>query len=431
MSVTLYPLAILALTFIIGIPVSFSMIISCIPYFFLDPNAAATTVIQKLVTGCENASLMAIPFFIIAGSIMNYSGITERLFGLADAFVGHLTGGLGHVNILLSTMMGGISGSGAADAASDCKLIVPEMVRHGYDVAYAGAVTAASAVITPIIPPGVGLIVYACIMEVSVGRLLCAGYVPGIMMCIGMMIANHIISKKRCYKANRDKMLPLRQILRLALDALWALFLPFGLILGLRVGMCTPTEGGALMAVYALLVGKFVYKELELKKLPEIMLDGALNTAAIMLIMAAANLLSFYMSWERIPYYMTNAIISIAPNKFVFLLLSMILLLILGMFMDGMAAMIVIAPLLGPVAETFGINMVHFGLIMCLNSAIGAISPPFGNYLFLVAGTLKVSTAKIVKQILPFLLVCIIVLFLCTYIPDLVLVIPDLIYGVG
>ena len=185
------------------------------------------------------------------------------------------------------------------------------------------------------------------------------------------------------------------------------------------------------MAVYALLVGKFVYKELELKKLPEIMLDGALNTAAIMLIMAAANLLSFYMSWERIPYYMTNAIISIAPNKFVFLLLSMILLLILGMFMDGMAAMIVIAPLLGPVAETFGINMVHFGLIMCLNSAIGAISPPFGNYLFLVAGTLKVSTAKVVKQILPFLLVCIIVLFLCTYIPDLVLVIPDLIYGVG
>lgn len=429
MSVALYPLLILAVTFIIGIPVSFSMIISCIPYFFVNPNASVTIVIQKLVTGCENASLMAVPFFIIAGSIMNYSGITERLFRLADAFVGHLTGGLGHVNILLSTMMGGISGSGAADAASDCKLIVPEMARHGYGLDYAGAVTAASAVITPIIPPGVGLIVYACIMEVSVGRLLCAGYIPGFMMCIGMMIANHIISKKRGYKANREHMLPFKEILHLTLDSLWALFLPFGLILGLRIGMCTPTEGGALMAVYALLVGKFVYKELDLKKLPEILLDGALNTAAIMLIMAAANLLSFYMSWERIPFHMTNAIISIAPNKVSFLLMSMGLLLVLGMFMDGMAAMIVIAPLLGPVAQQFGIDLVHFGLLMCLNSAIGAITPPFGNYLFLVAGTLKVSTAKIVKQVLPFLLVTLIVLILCAFIPQLVLVIPNLVYG--
>lgn len=426
---TLFPILILGIAFLMGMPVSFAMILCVIPYFILDPTSSTQMVIQKLMAGSESFSLAAIPFFIIAGSIMNYSGITERLMRLADALVGHLTGGLGHVNILLSTLMGGISGSGAADAAMECKLLVPEMEKHGYSREYSAAVTAASACITPIIPPGVALIVYACIMEVSVGKLLCSGYIPGVMMCFGMMFCNHLISKKRGYKADRDHMMPAKTVLKLTVDALWALFLPFGLVLALRIGICTPTEGGALMALYSLIVGKFVYKELKLKMLPKIMLEGALNTASVMLIMAAANALSHYMSWERIPYYLTNAIVSIAPNMFLFLLFSMLLLLVLGMFMDGMAAMIVIAPLLAPVANMLGVNMVHYGLIMCLNCAIGAISPPFGNYLFLVAGTVHCSTTKLVKEIVPYILVCIIVLLLCTYIPQLVTIIPQLVYG--
>lgn len=426
---TLYPIIILAVAFFLGMPVSFAMILSVLPYFILDPNSSAQMVMQKLMTGCESFSLAAIPFFIVAGSIMNYSGITERLMRLADSLVGHLTGGLGHVNILLSTLMGGISGSGAADAAMECKLLVPEMEKHGYSKEYSAAVTAASACITPIIPPGVALIVYACIMEVSVGKLFCSGYLPGLLMCLGMMVCNHFISKKRGYKADRDHMMPKKTILKLTVDALWALFLPFGLVLALRVGICTPTEGGALMALYSLIVGRFVYKELKFKMLPKIMLEGALNTATVMLIMASAKALSHYMSWERIPYYLTNAIISMAPNKFLFLLFSMVLLLILGMFMDGMAAMIVIAPLLAPVGKLLGVNMVHYGLIMCLNCAIGAISPPFGNYLFLVAGTVRCSTTKLVKEIFPYILVCVIVLIICTYIPQIVMIIPQLVYG--
>lgn len=395
----------------------------------LDPAASTQMVVQKLMAGSESFSLAAIPFFIVAGSIMNYSGITERLMRLADALVGHLTGGLGHVNVLLSTLMGGISGSGAADAAMECKLLVPEMVKHGYSKEYSAAVTAASACITPIIPPGVALIVYACVMEVSVGKLLCAGYIPGILMCIGMMICNYLISKKRGYKADRDHMLPGKQTLKLFTDALWALFLPFGLVLALRIGVCTPTEGGALMALYSLLVGKFVYREFKFSDLPQIFLEGSLNTATVMLIMASAKALSHYMSWEKIPATLTALIVSIAPSKFLFLLMSMILLLILGMFMDGMAAMIVIAPLLALVAKVFGVNMVHFGLIMCLNCAIGAISPPFGNYLFLVAGTVHCSTTSLVKEILPYILVCVILLFICTYIPQIVTFIPKLVYG--
>ncbi len=425
----LYPIIIVIVTFALGMPVAFAMILSCIPYFVNDQYASGLMVIQQLISGAESFSLAAIPFFIVAGSIMNYSGITEKLMALADALVGHFTGGLGHVNILLSTMMGGISGSGAADAAVDCKILVPEMTKHGYSIEYSAAVTAASACITPIIPPGVGLIVYACLMEVSVGKLLCSGYVPGIMMCIGMLICNYIISRKRGYKANRDHMVPIRQIVRLALSSLWALLLPFGFILALRAGVCTPTEGGALIALYSLIVGKFIYKKLDLRKLPEIMLDGALNTASVMLIMAAAGVLSHYMSWERIPSTLTNLIIGLAPGKNLFLALCMLLLLVMGMFMDGMAAMIIIAPLLAPVAQMLGVNMIHFGLIMCLNCAIGAITPPFGNYLFLVSGTLHCSLTKLVKEIIPYIFVCIAVLVLCTYIPQLVTIVPQLVYG--
>lgn len=424
-----YPIIILAVLFILGMPVSFAMILCVLPYFFNDPNSAMTVVVQKLIGGCESFSLAAIPFFIVAGSIMNYAGISERLLKLADALVGHLTGGLGQCNILLSTLMGGISGSGAADAAMECKLLVPEMVKRGYSLEYSAAVTAASACITPIIPPGVGLVVYACIMQVSVGKLLCAGYIPGLMMCIGMLLLNYVISKKRGYKAARDHMLPGNEILKLFLDALWALALPFGLVLALRIGLCTPTEGGALMALYSLIVGKFVYKDLKLRDLPKIMLDGGLNTATIMLIMAGANVLSHYMSWERIPFYLTQALTSFCTNKYTFLLLSMGLLLVLGMFMDGMAAMIVVAPLLAPVGQAMGVNMIHYGLIMCLNCAVGAISPPFGNYNFLVAGTVKCSTSKLVKEIVPYVLVCVAVLMLCTYIPVLVTIIPQLVYG--
>ena len=183
------------------------------------------------------------------------------------------------------------------------------------------------------------------------------------------------------------------------------------------------------MALYSLIVGKFIYKKLELKNLPSIMLDGALNTASVMLIMAAAGVLSHYMSWERIPYMLTELIIGLAPSKNLFLALTMLLLLVMGMFMDGMAAMIIIAPLLAPVAQMLGVNMIHFGLIMCLNCAIGAITPPFGNYLFLVSGTLHCSLTKLVKEIVPYIFICIVVLIICTYVPWLVTIVPKLLYG--
>lgn len=425
----LIPLLILAVCFACGIPVAYAMTLCVIPYFIADPYISSTVIIQRLISNTESPSLMAVPFFIIAGCMMNYSGATSKLMDLADCLMGHLTGGLGHVNILLSTLMGGISGSGAADAAMECKLLVPEMEKRGYSRAYSGAVTAASACITPIIPPGVGLVVFAVVCEVSVGKLMCAGYVPGIMMCVGMMILNRFISRKRGYKGARSHRASFAETWKAFRSALWALVIPFVLILGLRVGAFTATEGGALIALYSIIIGKFVYKELEIKQIPKIMMESVYSTAPVMLILCAANVLSYYLSWERIPHNLTAWLISVTSNKYVFLLLVNILMLILGMFLDGMACMMIIAPLLAPVATAFGINLIHFGIVMVLNCAIGAITPPFGSYLFLVAGTIHVKTSSVVREIWAFIAVCVIVLLLITYLPGLVTFIPKLIYG--
>lgn len=426
---TLWPIFVVLGLFFLGVPCSFAMMIVCIPYFLSDPYISATVIAQKLLASCESQSLMAIPFFITAGSIMNYSGISEKLMEFADGLVGHLTGGLGHVNVLISTLMGGISGSGAADCAMECKILVPEMLKYGYSKPYSAAITAATACITPIIPPGINLILFACMCECSVGRLLAAGYLPGILLAIAFMVLNHFIAKKRGYVGGRDKMMSAKKLVRLFLSALWALFLPFGLIMLLRFGVCTPTEGGVMMAFYSIFVGKFVYKKLKLRQLPKILLEAVNSTAPVMMILCAANLFSYYMSWETIPSQLTKLLLSLTSNKYVFLFLCNILFLIIGCFMDAMAAMIVIAPLLAPVVRALGIDIIHFGLMMCFNCGLAAITPPFGTYIFMVSGLLKMKTADMIREIWPFIGVAIVVLLLVTYVPWFSTFIPNLMYG--
>ena len=415
--------------FFLGIPCSFAMMIVCIPYFLSDQYIQATVVAQKLLASCESQSLMAIPFFITAGAIMNYSGISEKLMEFADGLVGHLTGGLGHVNVLISTLMGGVSGSGAADCAMECKILVPEMLKYGYSKPYSAAITAATACITPIIPPGINLVLFACLCECSVGRLLAAGYIPGFLLCIAFMVLNHFISKKRGYVGGRKKMMEGKKLIKIFLSSLWALFLPFGLIMLLRFGVCTATEGGVMMAFYSIFVGKFVYKKLDLRKLPQILLEAVNSTAPVMMILCAANLFSYYMSWENVPSTLTKMLLTLTGNKYVFLLLCNILFLIIGCFMDAMAAMIVIAPLLAPVVRALDINIIHFGLMMCFNVGLAAITPPFGTYIFLVSGLLKMKTSEMIRDLWPFIGVAIVVLLLITYVPWFSTFIPDLMYG--
>lgn len=415
--------------FFLGIPCSFAMMLVCIPYFLSDPYIQATVITQKLLASCESQSLMAIPFFITAGAIMNYSGISEKLMEFADGLVGHLTGGLGHVNVLISTLMGGVSGSGAADCAMECKILVPEMLKYGYSKPYSAAITAATACITPIIPPGINLVLFACLCECSVGRLLAAGYIPGFLLCIAFMVLNHFISKKRGYVGGRKKMMEGKKLVKIFLNSLWALFLPFGLIMLLRFGVCTATEGGVMMAFYSIFVGKFVYKKLDLRRMPQILLEAVNSTAPVMLILCAANLFSYYMSWENVPSTLTKLLLTLTGNKYLFLLLCNILFLLIGCFMDAMAAMIVIAPLLAPVVRALDINIIHFGLMMCFNVGLAAITPPFGTYIFLVSGLLKMKTSEMIRDLWPFIGVAIIVLLLVTYVPWFSTFIPDLMYG--
>lgn len=430
-SMTVWPIFVLLGLFFLGVPCSFAMMIVTIPYFLSDPYIQATVIAQKLIANCESSSLLAVPFFITAGAFMNYSGISEKLMEFADGLVGHLTGGLGHVNVLLSTLMGGISGSGAADSAMECKVLVPEMLKYGYSKPYSAAITAATSCITPIIPPGINLVLFACLCECSVGRLLAAGYLPGFMLCLGMMLVNHMISKKRGYTGHREKMMPLKDLGKLFLSSLWALFLPFGLIMLLRFGVCTPTEGGVLMAFYSIFVGKFIYKKLDLRKTPQILLEAVNSMAPPLLVLSAASLFSYYMTWETMPSKLTMLLMNFADHKILFLFLCNILFLIIGCFMDAMAAMIVIAPLLAPVVRAMGIDIIHFGLMMCLNVGLAAITPPFGTYIFLVSGILKMKAADMIRELWPFIGIAVLVLLLVTYVPWFSLVIPNLMYGVA
>jgi len=426
---TIWPMITVLLLFFLGVPCSFAMLMVTIPYFLSDPFISMSVVAQKMLASCESTSLMAIPFFITAGSIMGYSGITEKLMAFGNACVGHLVGGLGHVNVLVSVFMGGVSGSGAADCATDCKLLVPEMVKYGYSKAYSAAITAATGVITPIIPPGINLILFACLAECSVGRLLASGYLPGVLLAVGMALVNHIISKKRGYGGERKKMIPIIDLLKLSVSAIWALFLPFGLIMLLRFGVCTPTEGGVLMAVYSIVIGKFVYKKLEVKQLPEILVEAVMTTAPVMMIICASNVLSHYMTWENIPKQLATFIIDFTNNKYLFLLLCNVIFLVIGCFMDAMAAMIIVAPLLIPVVNHFGIDIIHFGLMMCFNVGLAAITPPFGTYIFFVSGALRIRASELIKELIPFLIVSVVVLLLVTYIPWISTFIPNLMYG--
>lgn len=423
------PFIILIFLFVIGFPIGFALMTCVIPYFATQTGTSMDIIIQRFIASTESTSLLAIPFFITAGSIMNDSGITKRLLNLCNLLVGHIRGGLGHVNILLSAMMGGLSGSCAADAAQDCKILVPEMVAQGYDKPFCAAVTASSSLITCIIPPSIGLVVYAYCTDTSVGKMLVSGYVPGLLMMFALMGLCAYLSKKRGYKKNRERIAPFKEILKGIRTSIWALGLPVLLIVGLRMGVFSATEGGAVIALYAFIVGAFVYKELPLKKMPTIMRDAVRSTCSVMLVMAAANIFSYFLSWERIPQRFSVFLANNASSPTLFMLLIMVLFLFIGMFMDGTTAMIILAPILAPVVKALGIDMVYFGTVLVVNCAIGAITPPFGVVIYLIAPMMKMKVDDFIKELMPFIGVLVFVLVIMVVFPPIVTWLPNLIYS--
>lgn len=421
------PIILLFVLFFLKVPVAYAMLISTLVYFSTNPNTMPTEmIVQRLISSHESFTYLAIPFFACAGIVFNYSGITKKLMNLADLVLGHFVGGLGHVNIVLSALMGGLSGSANADAAMQSKMLVPEMEKRGYSREYSSVVTAASSCITPIIPPGIILILYATASNVSIEKMFYAGYLPGFIIMSALLVLNYIISKKRGYKPTREEKPTGKQISQAVIGAIPALFMPFGIIMGLRLGVFTPTEAGAICVVYAIFVGKFVYKELKFSDIGNIIRESVAATAGVMFIIAAANALGMFLTWEKIPMILSSELISNIRSPLVLLLVINILLIIVGCFFEGGAAMVLLAPLLVPVVSEMGIDLVHFGIIMCINLTIAGFTPPFGAMMFVTTSITGVKVEKFAKEAIPFITVLIGILLLLTYLPGIVMCVPNL-----
>ncbi len=417
------------LLFALNVPIAFGIAIAALGYFMAASDLPTEAFVQRIVSITGSFPLLAVPFFILVGTIMNYAGITRRLFVLADALVGHMVGGLAQVNVLLSTLMGGLSASANADAAMQAKMLAPEMIRRGFSPGFTAAVTACSAVITPIIPPGIGLIIYGYLADVSVGRLFLGGIVPGLLLCAAQMGTVHVISQRRGYVAARGRPATLRELAHAFLEALGALSIALFIIVGIRFGIFTPTEAGAMVVVYAVLLGLFVHRELKLAHFPAIILETVLATGAVMLIIGAASAFGYYLTWERIPAALADLIVSLTDSPILLLLLLNLLLLGIGMLIEGTAALILLTPILVPVIKDLGIDPVQFGVVMIVNLTIGGVTPPVGTLMFTTCSIMRIPLEVFTREALPFIAAMLLVLLAITLIPELVTFVPDLMMG--
>lgn len=412
------------LLFAINVPVALAIAMAALSYFLLSPELLMGGFVQRLTSVTGSFPLLAVPFFILAGTIMNHSGITRRLMVLADALVGHMLGGVAKMNVLLSTLMGGLTASANADAAMQAKMVAPEMIKRGYRPGFTAAVTACSAVITPILPPGIGLIIYGFLADVSVGRLFIGGIVPSLLLCAVLMLTVHLISTHHGYLPVREKMVGGRELGRAFVDALGALSIAAFIILGIRFGVFTPTEAGAVVVLYALLLGLVVHRELKWHHMPRVLVEAALATSTVMIIISAAAAFGFYMAWEQIPALAAAMLITITDDPILLLLLINLMLLVVGMLIEGTAALILLTPILVPVVTRLGIDPVHFGLVLVLNLTIGGVTPPVGTLMYTTCSVMRVPLERFTAEGWPLILALLAVLLLVTLMPELVLFLP-------
>lgn len=421
------PLILVFALLAIRIPVCMAFLSGAVFYFtFIASEMPLNMILSKMVSAGMNMNLMAIPFFITVGLMMNYTGITSRMMKFADLLVGHMWGGLAQVNVLLSTLMGGLCGSSNADAAMQCKMLVPEMEKRGFNRAFSAGVTATSALISPMIPPGVMLILYASITENSVLDMFMAGYLPGILMCIMLMLAVRYVSHRDGYKPTREKRASAKEILHGLVECFWAVIMIAALIVGLRTGWVTATEGGAVLCLLCFVVGMFIYKELHWNDLLFIAKEAFASVANVFGIIISATVFGLYLTYAQIPQKITALILGMNTGKVGFLLVVNVMLLIMGMLIDSAAVLMIAVPLLYPVALQLGINPIHFGIVCILNLSIGAITPPFGATMYQCCNLCNVEIPEFLKQNKEQLLGLLAALLLVTFIPAISTFLPTI-----
>lgn len=408
-------IAMLVLLFL-KVPVFVSVLAGGVFYFLASANLAGQIFVQRVISGTESIPLLAIPFFVCAGVFMNYTGVTKRIMNFCEVLLGTFTGGLAQVAILLSTLMGGLSGSNLADAAMEAKMLVPAMEERGFSKAFSSVVTATSAIITPLIPPGIAMIIYGSIANLSIGKLFIGGIGPGLLLCVAMMVLVSIISHKRGYKPIREHRASAGEFWSALKAAILPLCLPIIIIGGIRIGLFTPTEAGAVAIVYSLFLG-FIYHEMRLEDIKTGIYETVTTSASIMIIIGAASTFAWILTKERIPQELAEMMITLLQSPFLFLLIVNIFLLIVGMFLEGNAAMIILVPLLAPIATHFGINAYQFAIMFIFNLAIGALSPPMGTLMFVTCGVTKCSMSDFIREAVPFYILLIFCLVMLTIFP--------------
>ena len=408
-----------------GLPVAFSLLLSCICLILYKGTLPLLLVAQRLSNALDSFPLLAIPLFILAAEIMNHTGATQRIFRLANVLVGHITGGLAHVNILASMLFSGMSGSAVADASGLGMIEIKAMFDEGYDRPFSAAVTAASSTIGPIIPPSVPMVIYGVISGTAIGELFIAGIVPGVLMGLSMMALVVFIARRRGFTQKRSRATA-PEIRTAFIESGPSLLLPVIILGGIWGGIFSPTEAAAVAGFYSLFLGLAINREFEIRKLPSILCQSASSTASIMLIVAAAALYGWLISVEQIPQAIKETLLAVTDNRIYLMFIINIILLIMGMFMELIAVLTIAVPVFLPIMTALGVDPVYFGVVVVLNLMIGLLSPPFGINIFILQRISKVSFGAIVKDLVPFIVILIGTLVLMVIFPGLVMFLPGL-----
>ena len=418
-------IVVLIVLMFIGLPITWALGGACIVAIFLDPTLSVSMITQKIFTGCDNFSMLALPAFFLAGDIMSKGGLSKRLVAFADSFVGWISGGISLVSIVACTFFAAISGSSVATTAAIGGLMYPEMVKRGYPKDYSAAVQAIGGTLGIVIPPSTVFVIYGNITGVSVAKLLMAGVLPGI-IC-GVLLCIYAYYKAKKCNFPKEAGFSFKRFLVSFKDAIWALIMPIVILGGIYAGIFTPTESAVVAVFYGFLVCMAIYREISGKDVWEIIKSTAVNTANLMVLVVTAQMFGYLITYYKIPVAVTNAFMTVASNKYTFLLLIIILLLICGMFLEVGATNLILGPILAPIAAAFGFDPVHFGMLFVFLLALGQATPPFGTTMFVACGFSNQPVSKVAKNLVPFIAVEVACAFIFAYVPVLSTFLPNLV----
>jgi tripartite ATP-independent transporter DctM subunit len=414
---------------LMGMPVAFATGISGCVFFLQHPELPSTIPIQLTISETQNFALLAVPLFILAGNVMNNGGITQRLLDLASVLTGRFRGGLAQVSIALATLMGGVSGSAIADAAMQARMLGAEMLRRGFSKGYAAGVLSYGSLMTPIVPPGIGFILYGTVGQVSIGRLFAAGFVPAFLLWAALAFTIYWTAGKRNYLPERKTRPSAKEVGRAAWGGIWAILFPVFLLLGLRFGIFTPSEIGAFAVIYALVIGLFAYRVLNRASLKEAIEGSLVDVGSVMLLLALSAVFGYGIVFERVPELISNWMFGLTESAHVVMILIVLLVLAAGTFMEGGPLIIMLTPIFLPLTAKYGIDPVHFGLIFVIAATIGNFTPPVGAAMFAVLQILKCPVGAYTRESMPFLIAVSLVTLLLIFVPEIVLFVPDWLFG--